>query len=84
MGDFLTEIYGYFAGATFANQIGLTTQMPAVLESVTSRESTKGYTKWQAIVDCIWEEYKLSQLLIQLLIPRAPGRTKSWYNKNKK
>ena len=30
-----TEIYGYFAGATFANQIGLTTQMPAMLEIIT-------------------------------------------------
>ena len=29
-----TEIYGYFAGATFANQIGLTTQMPAMLEII--------------------------------------------------
>lgn len=36
------ETYGYFSCATFANQIGLTTQMPTVLEIVTSRESTKG------------------------------------------
>lgn len=36
------ETYGFFSGATFANQIGLTTQMPTVLEIVTSRESTKG------------------------------------------
>lgn len=34
--------YGYFSGATFANQIGLTSQMPATLEIVTSKESTKG------------------------------------------
>ena len=39
-----TETYGYFAGATFANQIGLTTQMPAMLEIITSKESTKGRT----------------------------------------
>lgn len=39
-----TEIYGYFAGATFANQIGLTTQMPATLEIITSKESTRGRT----------------------------------------
>ena len=39
-----TETYGYFDGATFANQIGLTTQMPATLEIVTSKESTKGRT----------------------------------------
>lgn len=37
-----TETFGYFSGATFANQIGLTTQMPAVLEVVTMREATKG------------------------------------------
>ena len=39
-----TETCGYFAGATFANQIDLTTQMPATLEIVTSKESTKGRT----------------------------------------
>lgn len=39
-----TETYGYFAGATFANQIGLRTQMPAMLEIITSKESTKGRT----------------------------------------
>lgn len=39
-----TETFGYFAGGTFANQIGLTTQMPATLEIVTMKESTKGRT----------------------------------------
>lgn len=39
-----TETYGYFAGGTFANQIGLTTQMPATLEIITSKEATKGRT----------------------------------------
>ena len=34
--------FGYFSGAFFANQIGLTTQMPAVMEIVTNKESTKG------------------------------------------
>ena len=37
-----TETYGYITGASFANQLGLTTQMPAVLEIATNRESTKG------------------------------------------
>ena len=38
-----TETYGYFSGAAFANQIGLTTQMPAILEIVTSKAlSSKG------------------------------------------
>lgn len=37
-----TEIFGYFSGSTFANQIGLTTQMPATLEIVTMKEATKG------------------------------------------
>lgn len=34
--------YGYVTGASFANQLGLTTQMPATLEIVTNKESTKG------------------------------------------
>ncbi len=37
-----TETYGYFSGAYFSNQLGLTTQMPAVIEIVTDKESTKG------------------------------------------
>ncbi|MBD5497066.1 MAG: hypothetical protein HDR11_04760 [Lachnospiraceae bacterium] len=36
------ETYGYITGASFANQLGLTTQMPAVLEIVTNKEATKG------------------------------------------
>lgn len=36
------DIYGYISSATFANQLGLTTQMPAVLEIITEKESTKG------------------------------------------
>lgn len=36
------NVYGYFSGATFANQIGLTSQMPGTLEIVTMKESTKG------------------------------------------
>lgn len=37
-----TEVFGYFTGATFANQLGVTTQMPAVLEITTNKESSKG------------------------------------------
>ena len=37
-----TETYGYITGATFANQLGLTTQMSAVLEITTNKETTKG------------------------------------------
>lgn len=37
-----TDTYGYLTGASFANQLGLTTQMPAVLEITTNKESTKG------------------------------------------
>jgi hypothetical protein len=33
---------GYFTGATFANQLGITTQMPSILEVTTNKESTKG------------------------------------------
>ena len=36
------EIYGYVTGISFANQLGLTTQMPAVIEVVTNREATNG------------------------------------------
>ena len=38
------ERYGYVTGLLFANQLGLTTQMPAVMEVVTNRESTNGRT----------------------------------------
>ena len=34
--------YGYITGLSFANRLGLTTQMPAVIEIVTNRESTNG------------------------------------------
>ena len=39
-----SETYGYVNGMTFANQIGLTTQMPAIIEIVTNREATNGRT----------------------------------------
>ncbi|MCD7825574.1 MAG: DUF6088 family protein [Clostridiaceae bacterium] len=39
-----TETYGYLTGVSFANQLGLTSQMPAVIEIVTNKESTKGRT----------------------------------------
>ena len=45
------ETYGYFSGATFANQIGLTTQMPTVLEIVTSRESTEGTYRYSRFAE---------------------------------
>lgn len=37
-----TKTYGYVTGIFFANQIGLTTQMPSVIEIVTNREVTNG------------------------------------------
>ena len=37
-----SETYGYNTGISFANQLGLTTQMPAIIEVVTNRESTNG------------------------------------------
>lgn len=37
-----TKTYGYFCGVYFFNQLGLTTQMPATIEVVTDKESTKG------------------------------------------
>jgi len=39
-----TETYGYFSGAYFSSQLGLTTQMPSVIEIVTDKEATKGRT----------------------------------------
>lgn len=36
--------FGYITGLSFANQLGLTTQMPAVIEVVTNREATNGRT----------------------------------------
>lgn len=39
-----TDTYGYFAGTYFSNLLGLTTQMPAVIEVVTDKEATKGRT----------------------------------------
>lgn len=37
-----SSTFGYFSGAFWSNQIGLTTQMPAVIEIVTNKEATKG------------------------------------------
>jgi len=39
-----SETYGYVTGISFVNQLGLTTQMPAVIEIVTNREATNGRT----------------------------------------
>ena len=37
-----SDKYGYITGLSFINQLGLTTQMPAVIEVVTNREATNG------------------------------------------
>lgn len=39
-----SETYGYVTGMAFANQLGVTTQMPAIIEIVTNREATNGRT----------------------------------------
>lgn len=36
------EVYGYLAGISFANELGLTTQISSVIEVVTNKEATKG------------------------------------------
>lgn len=36
--------YGYITGMSFANQLGITTQMPAVIDIVTNKEATNGRT----------------------------------------
>ncbi|MDR0852554.1 MAG: DUF6088 family protein [Clostridiales Family XIII bacterium] len=35
-------VFGYYSGTAFANQLGITTQVPAEKEIVTNKESTKG------------------------------------------
>ena len=37
-----SETYGYITGMSFVNQLGLTTQIPAVIEIVTNKEATNG------------------------------------------
>lgn len=37
-----SDTYGYVTGMAFANQIGLTTQVPAIIEIITNREATNG------------------------------------------
>jgi len=37
-----SDTYGYLTGMAFANQLGLTTQVPAIIEIVTNREATNG------------------------------------------
>lgn len=39
-----SETYGYVTRMTFANQLGLTTQVPAIIEIVTNREAANGRT----------------------------------------
>ncbi|MBQ6886481.1 MAG: hypothetical protein IJN54_03080 [Lachnospiraceae bacterium] len=39
-----SDTYGYLTGMAFANQLGLTTQVPAIIEIVTNREATNGRT----------------------------------------
>lgn len=35
------EVYGFYLGVSFANSIGITTQVPSVYEIMTNRESTR-------------------------------------------
>lgn len=39
-----SETFGYVTGISFVNQLGLTTQMPAIIEIVTNKEATNGRT----------------------------------------
>lgn len=38
------HLYGYYSGLAFANQIGITTQVPVVKNIVTNKESSRGRT----------------------------------------
>lgn len=37
-----SETYGYITGLSFANELGVTTQIPAIIEVVTNKEATNG------------------------------------------
>ena len=58
-----SEIYGYLTGISFANQLGLTTQMPAVIEIVTNREASNGR------MITVGSQRGLRSRLLQLAIP---------------
>lgn len=53
------EVYGYYTGLTFANQIGLTTQVPSIKEIATNKEASRG------------RNVKAKDSLIRLRSPRA-------------
>lgn len=60
------EVFGYFAGMTFANQIGLTMQVPAQDEIITNKESTKG------------RNIEVSYRRIRVKKPRVPVTKDNW------
>lgn len=43
------DVYGYYSGMTFLNQIGITQQVPAVLEITTNKTSCKRLFCWKRL-----------------------------------
>lgn len=61
-----SNVFGYYSGMTFANQIGITSQVPAEDEIKTNKESTKGRT------------IELSYRRIKIIKPRIKITKENW------
>jgi DNA-binding Lrp family transcriptional regulator len=59
-------VFGYYSGAAFANQLGVTTQVPAEKEIVTNKEATKG------------RRIALANYRLRLKKPRVPIDNQNW------
>lgn len=60
------QVYGYYTGMTFANQIGVTTQVPVLDEITTNKESSKG------------RNVSLSGSKLRLKCPKVPVTKENW------
>lgn len=60
------QVFGYFTGMTFANQLGVTTQVPVLYDISTNQESSKG------------RNVSLSSSRIRLKRPRIPVTKENW------
>lgn len=60
------QVFGYYTGMTFANQLGVTTQVPILDEISTNQESSKG------------RNVSLSNSRIRLKRPRIPVTKENW------
>jgi len=60
------NIFGYFSGMTFANQLGITSQIPVQKEIVTNKESTAG------------RNIKIANFTVRLRKSRVTVTNKNW------